>query len=206
MDFFIERNFKILKEIKIENYYCNFCNTKTKLNLSVKGGFVSVFLIPMLPFRKLYLLNCDNCKKDIGKKSLNYIEKEKIENTVKNTTYKIPIYHFTGFAILLVILGFGIYTGIEVTKEEKIRIQKPEIGDIYRVKTESGYTTLKVNKFSTDSILVFLNDIQVDNYDKIDDIDISKNYNKSRLFSKHELLNMFNENIIYQVDREIPEP
>ena len=206
MGFFIGRNFKTLKEIKIEGYNCDSCNTKTTLNLLVKGGFVSVFFLPILPLKKDYLLNCDNCKKSVPKKSLNYTEKEKVDNAFKNTTYKIPFFHFTGFIILLVILGFAIYTGIEVTKEEKLRIQKPEIGDIYRVNTGSAYTTFKVNKISNDSVSVFLNDIQVNNYDQIEDIDISKNYNKLHLFSKHELLNMFNENTIYQIDREIAEP
>lgn len=206
MDFFFERNFKTLKEIEIENYYCNLCNTKTKLNLAVKGGFISIFLIPMAPIRKDYLVTCDNCKKNIKKITLNHIEKEKIKNTFKSTSYKIPFYHFSGLLILFLILGFGIYTGVEVTKEEKIRIQKPKIGDIYRVKTESGYTTLKVNKISNDSVSVLLNNINVNNYDQIDDINISKNYSKSSLFSKDKLLDMFNENIIYQIDREISEP
>lgn len=206
MDFLIERNFKTLKAVVIDNYYCISCNTKTKLNLLIKGGYVSVFFMPMLPFKKDYVLNCDNCKKNIAKKSLNYIEKEKVDNVFKKTTYKVPFYHFSGFSILLAILGFAIYMGVEATKEEKIRIQKPEIGDIYRVNTRPGYTTLKVNKISNDSVSVFLNDKNVNHYDKIDDINVSRNYNKSQVFSKNELLNMFNENIIYQIDRDIPEP
>lgn len=206
MDFLIGRNFKTLKDVKIENYYCNLCNTKTNLNLLVKGGHVSVFMIPMLPIKKDYLLNCDNCKKSIAKKSLNYIEKEKVDSVFKGTPYRIPFYHFSGFTVLLAILGFAIYMGVEATKEEKTRIQKPEIGDIYRVNTGSGYTTLKVNTISNDSVSVFLNDINVNHYDKIDAIDVSKNYNKSHVFSKKELLHMFNENTIYQIDREISEP
>ena len=206
MDFLIERNFKTLKAVVIDNYYCMKCNTKTKLNLLIKGGYVSVFFMPMLPFKKDYVLSCDNCKKNIAKKSLNYIEKEKVDNVFKKTTYKVPFYHFSGFSILLAILGFAIYMGVEATKEEKIRIQKPEIGDIYRVNTRPGYTTLKVNKISNDSVSVFLNDKNVNHYDKIDNINVSRNYNKSQVFSKNELLNMFNENIIYQIDRDIPQP
>lgn len=200
MDLLIERKFKTLNETQIDNYHCPVCNTKTHLNLKIKGGLISILYIPMLPIRKDYLLNCGNCKKNIKKNSLNYIEKEKFDNFYKNTPYKIPIYHYTGFSLLLLIIGFAIYIGIEVTKEERIRIQKPTIGDIYRIKNENGYTTFKVNKIYKDSISVFLNDIYIDNYDQIEDIDISKNYNKSRTFSKLELLKMFDSNKIYQVD------
>lgn len=204
MDFLIERKFKTLNETQIDNYHCPVCNTRTHLNLKVKGGFVSILFIPMLPIRKDYLLSCGNCKKSIDKSSLNNIEKEKLENFYKKTPYKIPIYHFTGLSLLLSVIGFAIYIGIEVTKEERIRIQKPTIGDIYRIKNENGYTTFKVNKIYDDSVSVFLNDIYIDNYDQIEDIDISKNYNKSRLFSKQELLKMFDSNKIYQVDSNEP--
>lgn len=200
MDFLIERNFKTLKETQIDNYFCPICITRTHLNLKINGGFVSVLFIPMLPIRKDYLLSCGNCKKSIKKNSLHYIEKEKFENFYKKTSYKIPIHHFTGLSLLLSIIGFTIYIGIQATKEERIRIQKPTIDDIYRIKNENGYTTFKVNKIYNDSVSVFLNDIYIDNYDQIEDIDISKNYNKSRLFSKQELLNMFDTNKIYQVD------
>lgn len=204
----IGRNFKVLNEVKIDNYHCQFCNTRTKLNLSIQGGFICMVLIPMAPIKKDYLLTCGNCKKSIKKNSLNHIEKEKVDNAFKKTKYKIPFYHFSGILILFLILGFAIYTGIEVSKEEKIRIRKPEVSDVYRVNINNDgiYTTLKVNKIYNDSVSVFLNDIQVSNYDKVKDIDISRNYNKLRLFSKQELLKMFNENQIYQIDRKISEP
>lgn len=202
MDFLIERKFKTLNEIQIDNYYCSVCNTKTYLNLKVKGGFLSILSLPILPIKKDYLLSCGNCKKSIKKNSLNYIEKEKFENFYKKIPYKIPIYHFTGFFLLLLILGFAIYIGIQVKKDEIIRIQKPTIGDIYRIKNENGYTTFKVKKIYNDSVSLYLNDIYVDNYDQIDDIDISKNYNKTQLFSKENLKELFDKNIIYQIDYE----
>lgn len=200
MDFLIERKFKTLNEIQIENYYCSVCNTKTYLNLKVKGGFLSILFLPILPIKKDYLLSCGNCKKSIKKNSLNYIEKEKFENFYKKIPYKIPIYHFTGFFLLLLILGFAIYIGIQVKNDEIIRIQKPTIGDIYRIKNENGYTTFKVKKIYNYSVSLYLNDIYVDNYDQIDDIDISKNYNRTQLFSKENLKELFDKNIIYQID------
>ncbi|MCV9928074.1 zinc ribbon domain-containing protein [Flavobacterium sp. LS1R49] len=182
------------------------CNTKTKLNLLVKGGFISVFFIPILPIKKDYTLNCDNCQKSIQKNSLNHIEKEKVINAFKSTEYKIPFLHFTGFLILLSVLSFAIYTGVEATKEEKIHIRNPEIGDLYRIKTPTGYTTFKVNKVLKDSVYVFINNMETTGYSGIDKININENYNELRSFSKPELLKMYDQNIIYQIDREILEP
>ena len=116
---FIERNFKILKQIKINNFSCLNCKTKTNLILTVNGGYVSVFFIPILPIKKEYILNCQSCNKLINKNSLNYIENEKVKNEFRSTKYIIPIKHFTGFILLLLIMGFAIYTGFKVKKEEQ---------------------------------------------------------------------------------------
>jgi hypothetical protein len=87
------------------------------------------------------------------------------------------------------------------TKAEKVYIINPKIGDIYRINNNSVYTTLKVNKILKDSVSIFINDMETSGYSGIDEINNDKNYNKLKSFSKEELREMYNQNIIYQIDR-----
>ncbi|MES2812776.1 MAG: zinc-ribbon domain-containing protein [Bacteroidota bacterium] len=201
MEFLIQKEFKILKDIKIDNFSCSNCKRKTALNLLVKGGFLSIFLVPVLPIKKDYVLTCINCNKRINKNALNHIEKKKFSDEFKSTEYKIPLKHFSGFAILMLILSFAIYTGFQVKEEEKKFIKRPKIGDVYYVKNELGWTTFKVYKVSLDSICVWKNNTTLDNYNDIKEIDKTENYDKKYGFKRKEIENLFESNAIYQVNR-----
>ena len=52
-----------------------------------------------------------------------------------------------------------------------------------------------------DSVSIFINDMETSGYSGIDEINNDKNYNKLKSFSKEELREMYNQNIIYQIDR-----
>ncbi len=202
MEFIIERKFFNLKTIKISNFSCKYCKTKTILNLTVLGGVASILLIPSVPIKKDYILTCENCQQRIFKNDLDFIEREKLNNEFKSTKYKIPIKHFSGIAILMIVMGFAIYTGIEMKKKEKFYISNPLINDVYYVKTDLGRTTFKVFKISSDSIYVFKNNLITDDYSKIHEIDVAGNYSAIIGFELVKLRNMYDENIIYQVNRE----
>lgn len=201
MEFLIQKEFKILKEVKIDNFSCPICKRKTILNLVVKGGFLSIFLMPVLPMKKDYVLICQNCNKRINKNALNHIEREKVINEFKSTKYNIPLKHFSGFVILMLILSFAIYMGFQVKKEEKTFIKKPKLKDVYYVKNEFGWTTFKVSKVTLDSIYVFKNNITLDNYNNIEEIDKSENYKDEFGFKRKQIEEMFESNTIYQINR-----
>lgn len=204
MTFHLDRIFRTLKSVVINNYYCNACNKRTDLNLTVKGGHVSLFSIPMLPIKKDYILSCTSCGKRIKKNNLNYIEKEKVDNEFKSTVYKVPFHHFSGILILVIILGFAINTGIQMKKKEKEYILKPIKNDIYLIKNDFGYTTYKVKNITPDSIFVYKNNLIVNHYSKIDNIDVNTNYKTLLGFKLSEVIKMYNSNIIYQINREEP--
>ena len=202
MDFFIERNFQNLKQIEIDNFHCPNCKTKTILNLMVKGGFISIFLIPILPIKKDYVLICKGCNKRIYKKNLNYTENEKVDNEFRTTNYIIPLKHFTGFAFLILILGFGIYTGLQIKKEEQKFIKKPKVKDVYFVKNDLGWTTLRVCKVGIDSIYVLKNKITLHSYEGIHEIEKSENYIYSYGIKRIDVEKMFESNEIYEIKRD----
>ncbi len=200
MELFFERRFYTLKEIKIDNFSCKYCNRKTSLNIAVCGGVVS-FLIPVAPIKKDYVLTCENCQKRIYEKDLDYTAQEKLINEFKSTKYKVPIWHFSGIAILMTLLIFAIFTGIEMQKQEKLFISKPLKNDVYFIKNDMGWTTFKVLKVKDDSLYGFKNSLILNDYSKVKDIDIEDNYTEIIGFRLNEIQKMYNSNEIYEVKR-----
>lgn len=170
----------------------------------IKGGYITLFFIPMLPLKKDYNLSCSNCGRRIKKSDLNHIEKEKVVNEFNSTSYKVPFRHFSGILIVLIILGFAINTGVQMKKKEKEYILKPNKNDTYLIKNDSGYTTYKVNSVTSDSIFVYKNNFIVDDFSKIKSIDVDANYKILQGFKLNEVIKMYNSNIIYEINRKEP--
>ncbi|WP_155958887.1 zinc-ribbon domain-containing protein [Flavobacterium limnosediminis] len=204
MTFHLDKIFKVLKRVQIDNYSCGSCNKKTNLDLIIKGGYITLLFIPMLPLKKDYTLTCFNCGKRIKKSDLNYIEKEKVVNEFNSTRYKVPFRHFSGILIVLTILGFAINTGVQMKKKEKEYILKPNKKDVYLIKNNFGYTTYKVQNVTSDSIFVYKNNFIVDHFSKIKSIDVDTNYKILQGFKLSEVIKMYNSNIIYEINRKEP--
>jgi hypothetical protein len=194
-------NVKKLKTGVIKNAICPNCNSKNELIYSIYGGYVNLVIIPTAPIKKTIIAECNNCKKTYKLNELDENIKRNFKLQYKEDPVKTPLWQYTGLVILVFVLSFAIYTGIMATKAEKVYIINPKIGDIYRINNNSVYTTLKVNKILKDSVSIFINDMETSGYSGIDEINNDKNYNKLKSFSKEELREMYNQNIIYQIDR-----
>jgi hypothetical protein len=197
----IGRNIKQLQTGTIENASCPNCNNKNGLNFSIYGGFVNIVIIPAAPIKRTIIVECDHCKKTWKLKELPIDIKDNFKKQYKKNPVKTPLWQYTGSIILMSVLSFGIYTGIQAKKAEKNYIKSPLTGDIYLVNNDGHYTTLKVKSVSKDSVGIYLNDMEVDNYTGINDINIDKNYNKTQNFTKQDLKDLYDKNIIYQIDR-----
>ena len=198
----IGRNIKKLQTGIIKDSYCPNCNHKNGLNYSIYGGFVNIVIIPTTPIKRTVVVECNNCKKTYKLKDLSTEIKKNFKNQYKKNPVKIPIWQFSGLFICAALISVAIYAGVQAKKAEKLYIQNPLAGDIYRINNDGHYTTLKVKSTTKDSINVYVNDMETNNYSGIDEINIDKNYNKIQLFSKENLKELFNENTIYQIDRD----
>ncbi len=89
-----------------------------------------------------------------------------------------------------------------MTKLEKEYIKSPLKNDIYKTNIEGKYSTLKVYEVTKDSVYIFLNKFSLDSYKGLDEINIDKNYSDRKVLSKKELQKLYDENLIYEVNRE----
>jgi hypothetical protein len=197
----IGRNIKKLQTGIIKNSSCPNCNHKNELNFSIYGGFVNLIIIPTAPIKKTIIIECYHCKKTYKLKELPTEIKENFKRQYKETPIKTPLWQYTGSIILTTLLSFAIYTGIQMKKAEKEYIKAPLTGDIYFVNNNGRYTTLKVKSITKDSVAIYLNDIEVSHYSGINEINVDKNYNKTEFFTKQNLKKLYDENIIYEINR-----
>lgn len=193
---------KIIKSGILKNVNCPTCFSLQDFNYFVFGGLVSILFIPFSPKRKEVDLECCNCKKTFHLKDFDSKIRQEIKEEVRLKDFKNPLWQFSGLLICLVLILIGIYYGFESKKNEKKYIENPKVNDVYYIHIENSYTTLKVVEIRKDSIVVFLNSMESSGYSGIDEINVKENYIKRENFSKNQIIKMFNENIIYQIDRE----
>ena len=196
------RKIKILQTGIIENSSCPNCSHKNGLNFSIYGGYVNIIIVPTFPIRRTIIVECNNCKKTYKLGELPAEIKDKFKVQYKKNPVKTPIWQYSGSFILIAILSFAIYTGIQAKKLEKEYIQNPLIGDVYLLNNDGHYTTLKVKSVLNDNVTIYINDLEVSNYSGIDKINVDENYNQIQSYTKQNLKELFDKNVIYQINRD----
>ena len=199
---FYGSNSSRLKDGQLPNVTCPNCETHTSMTYSVFGKYAYLYWIPVFPMGKVNVLECNSCKKTYKLKELPEQIQRKFE-TEKHTG--IPLLHFSGLAIILLIIAYFMYLDSKHKEAEADYIKAPAIGDVYSLpsQTPGRYTAMRVTSVTNDSIYVIFNDYEVEAKSGIDDIDIDENYGNYRDgYTKEEIVSLYNEETIYNIDRE----
>src|SRR5574343_544888 len=193
---------ELLQTGKIKNGICPNCKNRDDLEYRVYGGISRILIVPTAPLRRITKVFCNSCQKEFNLKDLSDDIKQAVKYERSKNPIKTPIWQFTGIIILLTILAFGIYTGIEMTKLEKEYVKSPLKNDIYKTNIKGEYSTLKVYNVTKDSVYILLNKFSLDSYKGLEEINIEENYSEIKVLSKKELQKLYDENLIYEVNRE----
>ena len=100
-------------------------------------------------------------------------------------------------------MAFGFISSAEDTAKYRTYIKKPQVGDVYYYRTESGnYSIEKVVALTPDSLEVELNSKEFTTTTGIKKIDRPENYEGFyEVFSKEDIVKKFNSGEIYEVVR-----
>lgn len=192
-----------LKEGMLVNVDCPDCEEGRAMRYIIFGKYAYLYWIPMFPIGKENILECVSCKRTYHLKELPEHIKQKFELEKSGASY--PIWYFSGLAVLACLISFAFYASNENAENDKLYIETPAIGDVYSVKaSKSGYySAMKVTDITNDSIYVLFNNYEIDKRSKIYKIDKVENYTtETGAYSKQEIKDLFNEKIIYDVDRD----
>ena len=192
-----------IKEGTLSNTKCPDCEDGRSMRYTIFGKYAYLYWIPMFPIGKENILECNSCKRTYKLKELPNQVKEKFK--LEKADAKYPLWYFSGLAVLAVIIAFLVYSGKQNAENEKRYIEDPAVGDVYALETpqKGYYSTMKINKITTDSIFVIYNDVSIDKKSKTYKIDKPENYNTEfDGYSKTEIKSLFANGTIYDVDRD----
>lgn len=184
----------LVQEQNIKNCLCNNCNIKTNMILQSFSSYAYITFIPLFPTGKEHLLTCLRCDTNV---STNQLSKEKL--IIKN-----PLWTYFGVFLLAIVAIYFLINLYKTNSINKDLISNPQKNDVYFIEDSKGYySTFKINQVTTDSIFATQNNFQVNLPFDIESIDLEENYTDNKIrFSKKELQNQFNENLIKEIKRE----
>lgn len=195
------RSVKIAAE-NLFNIECSSCKKRSSTELYVFSKHVHLFWVPMFPFGKTGVAQCENCKKVTPKKEMNSELLEKY-NALK-VTGKPKFWQFTGLAFVAVLVFLTSKAITEENKLEKEYLAAPQVGDRYYIKAESGYfTAYKIVSVDKDSIEFTLNLKEVNKIRGVADIDKPENYpGLTQKFSRKQVETMYQSEEIPDIIRK----
>ncbi|KSA11600.1 hypothetical protein I600_3794 [Maribacter dokdonensis DSW-8] len=117
---------------------------------------------------------------------------------------KGPIWQFSGLLIFALLIVFTIYSSGKNKEDTQLHLTQPAVGDIYEYKANNGsYSTMRLEKVTTDSLFLSLNDFEISKKSRIYKIDKDENYSEITYgYSKSEMIQMHKEGIVFDINRD----
>jgi hypothetical protein len=182
---FFGRKSTTLKTGHINHVSCPDCQEQTRMDFTIMGKYAHIWWIPAFPMGKEKIIECTYCFKTYKFKELPEVIKQKL--ALKTQDVKSPIWNYTGLIIFTMLLGLAFYQSNRHNAKQDGLKSDPKIGDIYTIKRpNSNYSTMKIEKVTTDSIYFSLNNLTVTKTYRTHTIDHLENYDFSRLESYHK--------------------
>ena len=191
-----------LKSASLEGASCPHCNTTGQMIMSVYSKYVHIFWIPVLPLSKKVYAKCNHCK-------ANY-ELNELPPEIKQRCYlfglgqKYPLRHFFGLIGMGVcVILLNILTGISI-RTTNANLNNPMVNDVYVVKYEKNYSTMKIVEISGETVFFSENEYSVSSISKTHEIDKDENYDSEELlkYTTGELRDLKNKGIITSIRRK----
>ena len=148
-------NNRIIKEAPVDKISCPNCQND-KMHVRIFGFYVHIFWIPMFPYKKDIVLQCDQCQMGVGGGEL--------EDTMKKLKKSVgfPKYMFLGTVLLLTLIAYLVIDAHLDDKKELSYLVNPQVGDVYHLidkeePTEYKYYLWKAQELFADSIHISAN-------------------------------------------------
>lgn len=190
-----------LRSISLENETCPHCGQQGSMVMSTFTRYAHIFWIPLFSVGRFSLSECKHCRQVMEVKQMPPQISAYHHRNLAET--RLPLWQFTGLALVAVAIFFGIYAN-KIDKEEQAQfVANPMSGDVYEMKTSTGaYTTFKLVSVNADSVQIRPNNYEVDRISGIVDIDKDENYSDSTFtMPAGSLQDMFTSGDILDINR-----
>jgi len=131
---------------------CTQCGHKGTISCTLFSKHVHLFWIPFFPVGKREVIWCTNCRHQYKQTS---ITDSILQQEIKcfNRSQRAPFWQWTGLLFMMGLIGYTLISGFQETKNTKLFIESPQVGDVYCVKpNDKVYTLMYIHSIENDSI------------------------------------------------------
>lgn len=182
---------------------CPSCSTFGTVKASVYSRYAHIYWIPLFPFSKSVVTQCDHCQQGWEEKDLPAGLLTAVRELKQGSRF--PIWNWLGLAIIVGLIGFGAVAGIYHDKDSKTYLAAPRAGDLYTIKSpgdSTKYSLLKVVSAKGNALEVVVNEYETDSRTPQEEIDSPEKYSKeSESLTVFDLKIMHNQGRITDVNR-----
>lgn len=179
---------------------CSHCGTMLSVQVFVYQKYAHVFWIPAFPIGKTGGSNCSHCKQTLKPKEMPQDLKLSYDNL--RTRSKTPIWTFSGLAIFLLLVSWGIFAARQSAAANAKMILAPQPGDVYEVKQgPSSFTLYKVSRVEGDSVHILHNMYESNKRSGLSGL-LNKEYDpEPEVLAKSQLKELFDKGTIDDIRR-----
>jgi zinc-ribbon family len=135
---------------------CSNCATRDSLEMYTFSRYFHIFWIPVFPYRKEAVTQCNHCKQVLHKKEFSADLLGQYDEM--KTNIKTPYWQFIGAGLLAVLIISITFSIKKDNKRDTAYLTAPKVGDIYEIKMAyKSYTLYKVSEVNADSVYVLFN-------------------------------------------------
>jgi hypothetical protein len=183
---------------------CPGCEIANSLDMAVFQKYAHIFWIPLIPIGKTAATVCSNCKQVLQEKEFPATIAESYEGLKAQT--KIPLWTFSGLAIIIALVSWGVISDKQNDKKNAEIILAPQQGDIYEIKTSSqNYTLYKVGQVEADTVYLLINEYETNKPSGFSDLKAKGDdaYLEQLIpFLRSDLKDMLDKGEIIDIDRD----
>lgn len=190
----------IIDSYRPKGAICPDCNASDQVVIDKVIDVIHVMYVPIIPTRHENVATCKSCGYEFSIRNLDR-ESEHYWNRYKSKK-RIPFWFYSGPILGLLMIGSYAYSQNDNENEMLKRLQNGNQNQIIEYKKADGsFSTMKTFKIDHESVWLFYNNHQVEDYRFIDRITDSKSYNsdtsKVDLRAIKELINDGKVKVIY---------
>lgn len=143
---------KNLGSRKIQGAKCPNCEA-TEIHAQATSSYVTLFWIPIFPYRKKFNIECKSCMQVLEKKQMPQQLKDKL--ALEKGHFKTPFYLFSGLIIVALLIGIAFYLSGQHDKKlaENVRNLEPKDIIVFKEKSKE-YSFMKVVEVRNDTIMI----------------------------------------------------
>jgi hypothetical protein len=182
---------------------CPACATTGTLKLSVFSRYAHIYFVPLFPYSKPAVVQCDHCQQGWDGKALPGALQPAVQDLKKSV--RAPWWHWSGLGIIAAIIGWSAVASTQDARANAAYLAAPHAGDIYTIRSpedSTQYSLLKVVSAKGNTVELVANNYQIDNRHPINELNAPAKYNKESFsLTQFELQIMQNKDQLIDVDR-----